>query len=88
MKMILGLPLKTATFYFIAFAMAFSTYCFIWPQAPIVAGDSKEYLGLAADLKNGTINVAHDRLLGYIIDCNLHTGIQDWRWDHIRYYIS
>jgi len=60
-----GLPARTAAAYAVLFALAFVAYAWLWPQAPIMEGDSPQYLEVARDLTDFRIDAPHDRTLGY-----------------------
>jgi hypothetical protein len=59
------LPRPTAAACAILFALAFGFYNLAWRQAPVVEGDSPQYLEVARDLSDGSIDALHDRTIGY-----------------------
>lgn len=40
-------------------------YPVLWPEAPVMQGDSQQYLDVAADLADGRVDRLHDRSPGY-----------------------
>ena len=44
---------------------AFAFYNIAWRQAPVVEGDSPQYMEVARDLADGSIDALHDRTIGY-----------------------
>jgi hypothetical protein len=51
--------------YFALFAAAFALYAWLWPQAPVIEGDSPQYLEVARDLTDFRLDTLHDRTPGY-----------------------
>ena len=47
------------------FVLAFSVYALGWRQAPILEGDSPQYMRVAQDLEDFTLDSLHDRAPGY-----------------------
>src|SRR5574339_167049 len=60
-----GLPVRTAVAYAVLFTAAFMAYAWLWPQAPVMEGDSPQYLEVARDLTDFRIDALHDRTPGY-----------------------
>jgi hypothetical protein len=46
-------------------AAAFALYSLMWPAAPAIDGDSLQYLEVARDLADGSLDELHDRTPGY-----------------------
>jgi hypothetical protein len=73
----LGLPRRTAIACFAIAVFATTFYLAAWPSAPVLAMDSRQYLEVAADLREGHLEL-HDRSPGYPIILALtgstHTG--------------
>jgi len=61
----LGLPRRVALTYAALFAAACVVYGSLWRRAPVVEGDSPQYLAVAADLADGRLDTLHDRTIGY-----------------------
>lgn len=60
-----GLPRQTAILFISLFGLALFLYLTLWPQAPVVAGDSRGYLFVASDMKDGRIDSLNYRPPGY-----------------------
>ena len=60
----LGLPRRTAIACFAIAVLACKFYLIAWPSAPVLAMDSGQYLEVAADLREGHLEL-HDRSPGY-----------------------
>ena len=52
---------------FAAILLITLAYGCVWTNAPIQGGDSRDYMDLALQLKNGTLKEPHDRVIGYPI---------------------
>jgi hypothetical protein len=46
-------------------ALLFAAYSAAWPQAPVLEGDSAQYLEVARDLRDGSLDILHFRTPGY-----------------------
>ncbi|HSC29711.1 MAG TPA: hypothetical protein VLD67_20710, partial [Vicinamibacterales bacterium] len=64
-RSVLGLPFKTAAAFTILFLAAAGTYAALWRDAPVMQGDSAQYLEVAADLSDFRLDRLHDRAPGY-----------------------
>lgn len=64
-RIVAGLPFRSAAFYASAFAVAFFFYSVIWSNAPIAVSDTGTYFGLAQELSNFHITQLHYRTPGY-----------------------
>jgi hypothetical protein len=60
-----GLPMPTAIFYVLLFAVAFWVYTTLWRQAPVMTSDSGGYLAVASDLTDFRIDHLRYRTPGY-----------------------
>jgi hypothetical protein len=49
----------------VLFTAALGLYGWLWPQAPVVEGDSPQYLEVARDLSDFSLDTLHDRTPGY-----------------------
>lgn len=49
----------------VAFALALVGYLLLWPEAPVVEGDSPQYQAVARDLTDFRLDTLHDRTPGY-----------------------
>ncbi len=58
---------RSAARYAVLFAAAFVLYGWLWPQAPVLEGDSPQYLEVARDLADFRLDTLHDRTPGYPI---------------------
>ncbi len=47
------------------FTLALVAYLFLWPEAPVLDGDSPQYVEVAQDLLDGRVDALHDRTPGY-----------------------
>jgi hypothetical protein len=47
------------------FTLALVAYLFLWPEAPVLEGDSPQYVEVAQDLLDGRLDALHDRTPGY-----------------------
>ena len=45
--------------------LAFGAYLYVWPHAPVIDGDSAQYLAVAADMADGRLDALHFRTPGY-----------------------
>jgi hypothetical protein len=64
-RSIAGLPLPTAVFCAVLCAAAFCVYPILWPRAPVLDGDSPQYIEVAQDLADFRLDASHDRTVGY-----------------------
>src|SRR3990170_6095831 len=66
-RRVAGLPLRTALFYAISFAVALWLYPVLWPGAPLMTPDSDSpgYIAVAQDLSDFKIDQLHGRAPGY-----------------------
>jgi hypothetical protein len=62
---VLGLTRPTALAYVVLFFAAFVGYSAAWRDAPIIQGDSTQYLEVARDLADFRLDQLHDRAPGY-----------------------
>ena len=60
-----GLPRTVALIYLLGFALALVVYGLAWRDAPVLDGDSGQYLEVAADLADGRLDELHLRTPGY-----------------------
>jgi hypothetical protein len=60
----LGLPRRTAIACVAITLLAFRIYAIVWPSAPLVMSDSRQYMEVAADIRTGHLEL-HDRSPGY-----------------------
>lgn len=60
-----GLPVRTGVVYLLLFAAAIGAYAVAWPRAPVLEGDSAQYLAVAEDLADLRVDALHDRTPGY-----------------------
>lgn len=60
-----GLPVRIAGAYALLFLITLVSYSIAWPQAPVLEGDSAQYLEVAQDLRDGRLDVLHFRTVGY-----------------------
>jgi hypothetical protein len=60
-----GLPRTVASIYLLGFALALVVYGLAWRDAPVLDGDSAQYLDVAADLADGRLDELHLRTPGY-----------------------
>lgn len=63
--MIDSLPPRTAAWLLALFAAAFLFYTLAWRRAPVMEGDSPQYLEVAQDLSDFRLDALHDRTPGY-----------------------
>lgn len=59
------LPAGTAALFLALFAVAFVFYALAWRHAPVLDGDSPQYLEVAQDLTDFHLDTLHDRTPGY-----------------------
>jgi hypothetical protein len=64
-RTIAGLPWRLAVAYVLLFAAAFVLYYFLWRNTPAGDGDTPQYLEVAKDLADFSLNSLHDRTIGY-----------------------
>jgi hypothetical protein len=60
-----GLPGPILVAVLTLFALAYLTYSAAWPEAPVLDGDSAQYLEVAGDLADGRLDTLHFRTPGY-----------------------
>lgn len=60
-----GLPIRVAMFYILIGFAGLVAYGLLWPNAPVIEGDSPQYLEVARDLRDFRIDEIHDRTPGY-----------------------
>jgi hypothetical protein len=63
--MIAGLPTRVAAWYVAVFVCALVAYGALWTSAPVLDGDSDQYLEVSRDLADGHLDVLHIRSPGY-----------------------
>jgi hypothetical protein len=63
--MLAGLPRPVAIKLAALFAASMVFYLWAWPTAPLIEGDSPQYMAVAVDLSDGRIDALHDRSPGY-----------------------
>jgi hypothetical protein len=64
-RTIAGLPWRTAVAYLLLFAAAFTLYFVLWRNTPAGDGDTPQYLEVAKDLADFSLDSLHDRTVGY-----------------------
>ena len=62
-----GLPIRVAMFYILVGLASLVAYGLLWPNAPVIEGDSPQYMEVARDLRDFRIDDIHDRTPGYPI---------------------
>lgn len=60
-----GLPIRAAMFYILLGFAGLMGYGLLWPNAPVIEGDSPQYMEVARDLRDFRIEEIHDRTPGY-----------------------
>ena len=60
-----GLPTRVAAWYVAVFLCSLVAYGALWSSAPLLDGDSDQYLEVARDLADGHLDVVHIRSPGY-----------------------
>jgi hypothetical protein len=60
-----GLPIRVAMLYVLLGLASLAAYGFLWPNAPVIDGDSPQYMEVARDLRDFRIDDIHDRAPGY-----------------------
>ena len=60
-----GRARAVASAYVLLFALGVAAYGRLWPQAPVLDGDSAQYMESAADLQDGSLDALHFRTPGY-----------------------
>ncbi|MCL4849565.1 MAG: hypothetical protein KJ066_23680 [Acidobacteria bacterium] len=64
-RSLLGLPRRLAVALLFLSLAAIAGYAALWRDAPIIQGDSEQYLEVARDLADGRLDRLHDRPPGY-----------------------
>jgi hypothetical protein len=82
----LGLPRAAAGAFLLMFAAAFVGYGALWRHAPVQDGDSPQYLEVARDLADFSLDALHNRTPGYPVLLAL-TGSRD-RPTHALFFVS
>lgn len=59
------LPIRIAMLYVLLGLASLAAYGMLWPGAPVMEGDSPQYLEVARDLRDFRIDEIHDRTPGY-----------------------
>lgn len=60
-----GLPVRIAMLYVLLGLVGLVVYGMLWPNAPVIQGDSPQYMEVARDLRDFRIDDIHDRTPGY-----------------------
>jgi hypothetical protein len=60
-----GLPVRIAILYVLLGLVGLVAYGTLWPNAPVIQGDSPQYMEVARDLRDFRIDEIHDRAPGY-----------------------
>ena len=60
-----GLPIQVAILYVLLGLASFVAYGLLWPNAPVIDGDSSQYMEVARDVRDLRIDDIHDRAPGY-----------------------
>src|SRR6186713_2452417 len=60
-----GLPARVAMLYMLLGLVSLAAYGLLWPGAPVMDGDSSQYIEVARDLRDFRIDDVHDRAPGY-----------------------
>jgi len=60
-----GLPIRIAMLYVLLGLASLAAYSILWPGAPVLDGDSSQYMEVARDLRDFRIDDIHDRTPGY-----------------------
>jgi len=65
LRVIVGMPPKAAIIYLMLFVVAAGFYTILWKNAPLMSGDSSDYMEAAQDLSDGSIDYLNNRSPGF-----------------------